>query len=80
MKDAREISILNEFDSNQNRRKNLPLPDSKIRIFKIILLLSILVFALLFFPFAKSAALAVVFSFAILGVKDRTRALSKKNK
>lgn len=53
---------------------------SKDLIFKFILLSSVVALATLFWPFAKSAALAAIFAFAIFGAQDRIAKLSNRRK
>ncbi|MDZ4660477.1 MAG: AI-2E family transporter [Pseudomonadota bacterium] len=51
---------------------------SRFQLLRIVLIISILALTTLFLPFAKSATLAIIFSFAVIGVKDRIAQLSKQ--
>jgi predicted PurR-regulated permease PerM len=53
---------------------------TELGAFKVILGLSVLSLGALFFPFAKTGLLAVIFAFAFVGTKDHLRTFSQKKK
>ncbi len=80
MKNHNGITVLSEYTPSDRAKKIPYFSGSDFQIFKIILIISILALAALFLPFAKSAVLALIFSFALLEAKERVKKLSKNKK